>query len=115
MCPNFCTYPFVENAPFWHLDLVCMKFPSTVKPLGVDCRGNANFRIYPFVENALLWILDLPCMEFHATVQPVQTFAPTLFLKTMLSALLGTLPSPLQPETAFPSTLHTKTELDTGE
>ena len=70
MDPNFRTYPFVENAPFWHLDLVCMKFPSTVKPLGVDCRGNANFRIYPFVENALLWILDLPCMEFHATVQP---------------------------------------------
>ena len=48
-----------------------MKFPSTVKPIGVDCRGNANFPIYPFVENALLWILDLACMEFHATAQPM--------------------------------------------
>ena len=112
---NFRTYPFVENAPFWHLDLACMKFPSTVKPIGVDCRGNPNFRIYPFVENALLWILDLACMEFHATVQPVQTFAPTLFLKTMLSALLGTLPSPLQPETDFCSTFHTTTELGPGD
>ena len=48
-----------------------MKFPSTVKPIGVDCRGDPNFHIYPFVENALVWILDLACMEFHATVQPM--------------------------------------------
>ena len=34
--------------------------------------------------------------------------------KTILSGLLGTLSSPLQPETAFPSTLHTKTELGPG-
>ena len=69
--PNFRTYPFVENVPFWHLDFACMKCPSTVKPIGVHRRGNPNFCIYPFVENALLWIMDLACMEFHATVQPM--------------------------------------------
>ena len=53
----------------------------------------------------------LPFSLWGLTPQGVQAFAPTLFLKTMLLALLGTLPPPLQPETTFPSTLRMKTVL----
>ena len=47
-------------------------------------------------------------------LQPETTFPSTLHTKTTLLGLLGMLPSSLQPETTFPSTLHTKTELGPG-
>ena len=53
----------------------------------------------------------LPFSLWGLTPHGVQIFAPTLFLKTILSVLLGTLPPPLQPETTFPSTLQMKTVL----
>ena len=59
----------------------------------------------------LAWNFMLPFSLRVLTPQGVRTFTPTLFLKTVLSALLGTLPSPLQPETDFCSTFHTTTEL----
>lgn len=83
MDPNFRTYPFVGNVPFWLLDLACINFHATVQPMGFDSSWAPNFCTYPPAETTLLGVLE-------------------------------TLPSPLQPEISFPSTLHYENELGPG-
>ena len=87
----------------------CLKFPSTVQPIGVDSSGDANFCAYRFVENAPFGFWILACMEFHATVQPMgvdssgapKTFVPTLLLKRHFLGFCNTTLNPCSQKLLF--------------